>query len=395
MLDTRRKPMVGAVPVAVLTMIATLATVLLISGDALASPGIIISTPYPGVSVKPGETARLSVSVASSDGARRVVDVSVKSAPQDWKPSLFAGGYRVHQVLVQGNEAQFLELEFTVPEKAVGERHQIVLEARSGADVSTLPIDVRLSMVGASTKLVTDYPALQGPSGAEFRFRLTLSNDAATEQSYSLLVAAPEGWGIKLTPSYSDQEIASLSLKPGASQGLELSAKPPAKAEAGEYPLIIKAMSSRGSAQVELKVTITGKYEAEVTTPGERLNASVVSGRDNYVTIVVKNTGSSPLRNLRLFSGKPTNWSVTFKPETIDNIPPGESKQVEAVIKPDPRAVAGDYIVGVGVENDQVYTRSDLRVTVKTATTWGIVGILVVAGVVLWILDLFKRYGRR
>ena len=365
------------------------------ASPAHGDPGIAISTPFPGVSARPGETVRLSIRVANSGPDRRIVDVSVKSAPRGWNPILLAQGYAIHQVLLSGNESQFVELEFTVPEDVADERNRIVVEARGGGEVSTLPIEVKVSSSGGSSRLIADYPELRGPNTAEFRFRLTLSNDASSDQMYSLIVSAPTGWNVKLTPAYSDQQIASLSLKPGASQALEVAARPPKQVEAGTYPLVVRATSGRGVAEAALKITITGSYGAVVGTPSERLNASVVAGRDNRVAIVVKNTGTAPLHNLQMSADKPTNWHVAFEPDTIDNLAPGESKQVTAVIRPDARSIAGDYVVGVGVNNQEVYERADLRVMVRKSTAWGVVGALILVGVVMWQLHLFRTYGRR
>jgi uncharacterized membrane protein len=55
----------------------------------------------------------------------------------------------------------------------------------------------------------------------------------------------------------------------------------------------------------------------------------------------------------------------------------------------------GDYSVAVGVEGEKASKNLEFRVTVKASTVWGWVGIAIIVLVVLGLVVLFVRMGRR
>ena len=40
----------------------------------------------------------------------------------------------------------------------------------------------------------------------------------------------------------------------------------------------------------------------------------------------------------------PSGWKIDFEPKTIDRIAPNENKEVQALITPTDKAIAGDYV---------------------------------------------------
>ena len=62
---------------------------------------------------------------------------------------------------------------------------QVSAHSRGAADSLTLELIVSKAAEQAS-KLVAQYPELQGPSSAVFTFRTDLVNNSSQEQSYSL-----------------------------------------------------------------------------------------------------------------------------------------------------------------------------------------------------------------
>ena len=58
-------------------------------------------------------------------------------------------------------------------------------------------------------------------------------------------------------------------------------------------------------------------------------------------------------------------------------------------------AVIGDYVTAMTVQNAQVKSEADLRISVKNHTTWGITAIAVIAVVCICIGAVIRRYGRR
>lgn len=367
------------------------------SVPALAQPrGLTLSTSYPGISANPGERITFSVKIKDTSGVTQLVNLEVAEAPAGWEAVLKGRGRAIHQVLVAGGETEFFELDVRIPAEAQSGSYRFVIRAKGREGDVTLPLEVRVQVGAASgVKLVTDYPVLQGPSGAVFEFRLNLANDTPNEQMFSLGAQAPPGWEVTFQPSYENKQIASLSLEAGKTQGLNVRVRPPRLVKAGEYPIEVQAVSARASVGSQVRVVITGSYELKLSTPSGRLNASVLAGRENPVAIVVENTGTAPLQNVRFSASAPRNWSVTFEPEQLDDLAVGESREVKALVRPDARAIAGDYVVGMRANAGQAYNEAEFRVTVRTPTTWGIVGIGIVVAVIAGLATVFRAYGRR
>jgi uncharacterized membrane protein len=120
-----------------------------------------------------------------------------------------------------------------------------------------------------------------------------------------------------------------------------------------------------------------------------------MAGKPASISFYVKNTGSAPQEDLKLLSFKPENWKVEFKPDKIEKLAPNELKQIELVITPSDQALVGDYSVGVSVDGQKVSKNLEFRVTVKASTAWGWIGIAIIVLVVLGLVVLFVRMGRR
>ncbi|GFN22392.1 NEW3 domain-containing protein [Thermanaeromonas sp. C210] len=361
----------------------------------LASNGLSLSTAFPGIEVRPGETVTFPLELRTT-GVSKTVELQVVSAPKGWSSSFKGGGMIINQILVAPQEPAKVDLQVEIPQDVKPGTYNCVVRATGGGSSATLSLQMVIKDApSGSDKMATQYPVLSGTSTTTFQFRVDLTNNGARERSYSLNAQAPPGWQVTFSPAYDSKQIASLSLKPGESQGLDVTVKPPQGVKAGTYEIPIEAVSSNSKAGVVLKVVITGTYTLEITTPTERLNAEATAGGESPVTLLVKNTGSSDIQNITFTASPPSQWSVTFEPDTIDVLPAGEARQVVAYLKPPKEAIAGDYVVNITAESPAASTTATFRVTVKTSTLWGIVAILLVVGVIGGVAWIFHKYGRR
>jgi uncharacterized membrane protein len=57
--------------------------------------------------------------------------------------------------------------------------------------------------------------------------------------------------------------------------------------------------------------------------------------------------------------------------------------------------IPGDYMVRVTASNPQVNEQTGVRVTVSTPTTWGLVGLGIVALSIGGLYGVFRRFSRR
>jgi uncharacterized membrane protein len=120
------------------------------------------------------------------------------------------------------------------------------------------------------------------------------------------------------------------------------------------------------------------------------------TGKPSIVSVFVKNTGSAVNRNVSFSSFKPENWKVEFKPEKIEALEPNAMKQVEVTITPAAQALVGDYSMGISVDGEKGSNKTvEFRVSVKTSSAWGWIGIIIIILVIAGMGGLFLWLGRR
>ena len=220
-------------------------------------------------------------------------------------------------------------------------------------------------------------------------------NNRGTEQTYSLAAEAESGWQVSFTPSGESTHVASITVEPGSSQGLTVDVTPPETIKEGEYTIPCTAISANETLSAELKVTITGSYEVQLSTPTGNLSLNAYANQEKAVTLSVINNGNVDLSNLNLTSSAPTDWEVRFDESTIELLEAGATKEVTTYVKPSSDAITGDYVTSITVSNDETTSTAEFRISVKTQTLWGIVAIAIIAALLAGLGFLFKKYGRR
>jgi len=165
--------------------------------------------------------------------------------------------------------------------------------------------------------------------------------------------------------------------------------------KSGKYNIKIRANSGNTSDQATLETVIKGKYNLVLTTLTGRLSTGVTAGETQDVKLVIKNTGTVPIRDIKLNSSSPTDWSVKFDHQKIDKLAPGETSQLVATIKASEKAIAGDYQVKMNAETPDASSHATFRVTVKKSVMWGSLGIFFIILVIGGISYLVRKYGRR
>ena len=244
-------------------------------------------------------------------------------------------------------------------------------------------------------KLTTSYPVLRGPSDAKFEFSMEVNSELDKDAVFDLFAKGPKGWEFNFKPAYEDKHISSLRIKKKQSQTIAVVVQPFAMAKAGEYPVDIQVSSGNSKASAKLMVILTGTYELEVGTRTGLLSLDAGQGKPANMSFYVRNTGSATNKEIKFMTFKPENWTVEFNPEKIDAIEPGELKQVEVTITPNEDALVGDYSVSAKIEGEKSSKSIEFRVTVKASSAWGWIGIAIIFFVIIGLIVLFRRLGRR
>ncbi|HLT57514.1 MAG TPA: NEW3 domain-containing protein [Limnochordales bacterium] len=375
-----------------------LASLVMLAAAPGAWAAVTLSTEFPGIAVEPGETRSISLNLRNYDETGQTVELAVVEAPPEWDVRLVARGSQVHRAYVAPREGDrpgsaFLNVDVTVPADAEPGDYPVVL--RAGTERLELSLRVTEGRGPGQVELTTQYPRLIGPSGAEFQFPITLANRTGEDQTFQLLAQAPPGWRVQITPRFEQRQVASIGVNAGATQQLEVRVTPSPLAEAGEYSIVVGALAPGFEASLTLTTEIIGTFDMGLTTPTGRLNADATAGRDSPFTVVVENRGSAALRNITLSSAAPPNWTVTFSPDRIEQLAPGETATVTVTLRPHERAVAGDYAVSISARSPETMASSTFRVAVRTPTVWGWVGVGLAVVVIAGLFGTFRVYGRR
>jgi uncharacterized membrane protein len=250
-------------------------------------------------------------------------------------------------------------------------------------------------VVNGESDFTTEYAEQQGSTGTSFSFDATIQNNRNEEQSYSLSSKAPEGWSVTFTPSGESMNVASVTADASSSQGLTIGVTPPENVEKGDYTITCTATSANETLTTDLTVSITGTYTVTLSTTDGRLSCDAESSKPTTVDLVVTNDGNVDLENLTLTGSASTDWEVSFSEDTIESLAAGESKNITATITPSENSITGDYVTYITVSNTEASSSAEIRVTVKTATSWGIVAIGIIVILVAALGFIFKKYGRR
>ena len=171
--------------------------------------------------------------------------------------------------------------------------------------------------------------------------------------------------------------------------------KPSDQAEEGNYSIPVRAVAGSTTGELNLEAVISGTYKIELTTPTGLLSSSIVAGDGKNIDLIVKNTGSSVLSNVKLSSSAPVNWEVTFDPKEIRTILAGKEASVTATIRADKKAIPGDYVTSLEAKTPEASSKASFRMSVRTPMLWGWIGILVILAGIGTVWYLFRKYGRR
>jgi uncharacterized membrane protein len=371
-------------------------TSLLLAPAARAAGGLDVTTPYASVAVEPGNKVSFPLKIVSN--AERRVGLAVTAVPDGWKATVRGGGFIVDAVTAGPTGAPDVTLDVEVPDAASDGTYRVSIRASGGGDAAdTLDLDLRVAAAsGGSVTLTTDNPALRDTATATFPFSLNLENGTPRELTFALSTESPgAGWTVTATPAGQTQ-VASFTVAAGARQSVSVSVKAPDAVAAGVYPIKVTASAGDQTATAELQVEIVGNVAFHLTTPDQRLSANASAGQRKDIQVVVVNDGTAPVTAITLAGTAPTGWTVAFDPESVAQVAPDVPQTVTVQLTPSGSAIAGDYNVTLTASTADGARKSiEMRITVDTSLSWGLIGIALILLVLVGLSWVFQRYGRR
>ena len=287
-------------------------------------------------------------------------------------------------------------------QKDVGPAPQIVVNAEEGAtEEEAAPVEEKI-------ELSSRFPVKQGESGSSYEFDVSLDYQGNEPKIFYFDLDVPDGWQTQIQRQYSEtsETVLAQTLEPNQTYApavtIIVSPLPSESPLTGEYPVTFTATSGNISDSIVLMAIVTEmplEYDLAFTSQNERLDFVAKPGSDNSFAVRVTNIGSGQLTNISFTSVKSEGWGTTFNPSLTQALNPGESVDIEMVLTPPEKTIAGDYRVliraGADSPSMRLQEQLDLRVRVQTSTAWGAVGIIIVVAVIVGLALMFRRLGRR
>jgi uncharacterized membrane protein len=382
---------------AIVGLVFALAAPALAESDHPDIKGLYLLTDYPAVTVQPGTTSTVNMRLRNYGLAPERLSLSVTGVPNGWTATLLGGGQPIAAAMPETDSSVSLDLRLKVPKDAkIGTQTLTVsADGPNGAHV-TLPVAVSLAKeLPAKLSVQPQLPQLRGNVNSSFEYTLTIKNDSGKKLLVSLAAKAPSNFDTSFTEAYGSQQLTAIPVDAGKTKDVKLKVSPPSTVDAGKYPVSVKIAADGASATANVELDITGQPKLDIAGRGGLLSAHATAGKDSTIPVVVTNTGTAPAENIKLSGNAPNGWKISFNPKTIDRIAPNQHKEVQAVIRPAEKAIAGDYVSTLTAASRGETGTASFRVTVTTSTMWGIAGVGIIGAALLILVGAVARFGRR
>jgi len=382
--------------------LALTAAVLALTGPAMAADeppagvkGLFLMADFPSITVRPGTTSTVSLRLQNYGLPPEMLEVSVDGVPAGWQASLLGGGQPVAAAMPATNASVSLQLRLEVPANASGKQTLTVTAKGKDANVN-LPIVVAFAKdLPAKLSVEPRLPNLRGTAKSSFEYTIAVKNDSGKNLLVSLAAQAPQNFETSFTESYGSQELSSIPIEAGQSKDVKFKVRPPSTVKAGQYAVTMRAAAEDANVETKVALEITGQPQLSLAGRGGVLSATATAGKESTIPIEVTNTGTAPAEDVELSGSGPSGWKVAFEPKTVDSLAPGQSREVQALITPSEKAIAGDYVTSLRATTRGENASANFRIGVSTSTVWGITGVGIIAIALLVLVGAVARFGRR
>ena len=358
--------------------------------------GLFLLTDYPAVSLRPGTTSSVNLRLQNYALPPERLELSVAGAPSGWTATLIGNGQPIAAAMPATNANVTLELRLDVPKEAPTGTTNLTVTAKGSTVTVSLPVAVTIATdLPAKLTLSPQLPELRGNSKSTFEYQLNIKNESGKKLLVALSAQAPQNFDATFTEQYGSQELNALPLDPGQAKDVKLKVKPPNTVGAGKYKVTAQVTAEDAKVTSELGLDVTGQPKLDIAGREGLLSTRASAGIESSVALLVTNTGTAPAEDIELSGSSPSGWKVTFEPKTIERIPPGENKEVQALITPTAKAIAGDYVTTLRASARGESASASFRVTVTTSTLWGIIGAGLIGIALLVMVGAVARFGRR
>jgi uncharacterized membrane protein len=358
--------------------------------------GLFLLTDYPAVSVRPGTTSTVNLRLQNYNMSPERLALAVGGVPTGWTATLVGGGQPIAAAMPATNASVSLELRLDVPKDAPVGTTYLAVSAKGGATSLDLPIAVTLAKdLPAKLTLTPQLPELRGNPKSSFEYQLSIKNDSGKKLTVALAADAPQNFDATYTEQYGSQELSAVPIDAGQSKDVKLKVRPPSTVAAGKYKVTARVVAEDANVSTDLGLEVNGQPKIDLAGRDGVLSARATAGVESAIAIVLSNSGDAAAEDVTLSGTAPNGWKVTFEPKSVDKIAPNDTKEVQAMITPPEKAIAGDYVTTLRANWRGDSAQASFRVGVATSTIWGIYGVGLIGVALLVLVGAVARFGRR
>ena len=365
-------------------------------GDPPGLKGLFLLTDYPSQTVRAGEVTTIRVKVNNAGQMPEPLALALTGIPAGWKIDMLGGGQPVGAVMVGVNQDVTVQLRVEVPKEAPTGVQTVTLTAKGPMQQASLSLTLTVGTEApAKLSLKSRLPSLRGTPRSAFEYTLTVGNDSGKDLTVALAAQGPASFQSVFTEGFGSNEISSIPIEAGQTKDIKLKVTPPRDAKAGDFPVLVKVAAEGATAETRVTLQLSGQGKLALSTKDGRLSGEAEIGKTATYTLVLTNDGTAPVDEVELSGTVPANWKIEFNPKSIAAVPPGDKKEVQVLVTPADKAVAGDYMASFRAAARGEQASADFRISVTTSTLWGIAGIGIIAVALLVLLGAVARFGRR
>ena len=358
--------------------------------------GLYLMSDYPAVTLRPGETSTINLKLQNYDLPPERLGLSVTGVPSGWTATLMGGGQPVAAAMPATNSSVALELRLDVPKNAAIGTETLTVTAAGRLDQCDVA-DRRHARQGSAGQAVADAATARPARHLEISFRVSARHQERQRQKAHREPVGADAteFDATFTEGYGSQELNAVPVDPGQTKNVKLKVTPPNTAAAGSYKVVARVAAEDASATADLSMDITGQPKLDISGREGLISTRASAGKETSVPVVITNTGTAPADDVQLSGSAPSGWKLTFDPKTLDHLAPNANKEVQALITPTDKAIAGDYVTTIRAAARGEAASTTFRVTVTTSTMWGIAGVGIIGVALLVMVGAVARFGRR
>lgn len=359
--------------------------------------GVFLLTDYPSQTVRAGEVTTIRVKVNNAGLLPQPLALTLSGVPAGWKVDLLGGGQPVGAVMAGVNQDVTVQVRVEVPKNATPGSQTIVLTAKGQlGQQASLPLTLTVGTEEpAKLSLKSRLPSLRGTPRSAFEYTLTIGNNSGKDLIVALAAQGPANFQSSFTEGFGSNEISAIPIEAGQTKDIKLKVTPPRDVRAGDYAVLVRVAAEGANAETRVILQVSGQGRLALSTRDGRLSGEGEIGTTSTYTLVLANDGTAPLDEVELSGTMPANWKIEFNPKSLASLAPNDKKEVQVLVTPADKAIAGDYMASFRAAARGEQASVDFRIAVTTSTLWGIVGIGIIAVALLVLLGAVARFGRR